>query len=266
MIGAFAAAQGFGCVERGEVASTNDEAFALARAGADRQWVVARSQSGGRGRRGRCWVSPLGNLYASLALLDPSPPPVAAQIGFVAALALHDAVSALLAPGPREQLAVKWPNDLLLGGAKLSGILVEATTVGQGRSAVVIGIGVNLIAHATGAPYATTCLADHPLSIDGDVRAALFAALSDAMARRLAQWSASAGFAATRADWLARAAGVGETVRVETMGETISGRLRAMDERGRLVIEAADGRTRHVEAGEVFLAAAAGGAAGTKHG
>ena len=266
MIGAQAARLGYRCVALGEVASTNDIAMAWAREGADRLWIVAQAQSGGRGRRGRSWASPPGNLYASLALIEPAPAAVAAQIGFVAALALHDAVAALLAPPARARLALKWPNDLLLAGAKLSGILVEATTVGEGRLVVVVGIGVNLVAHRREAPYPTTHLAAHPLVAAGPLPAALFAALSDAMALRLGQWRAGDGFAATRRDWLARAAGLGAPVRVETMGETLRGLLREMDGQGRLVIECEDGRIRHVEAGDVFLTALAGEASELRQG
>ncbi len=257
MIGVEAGRLGFRCVALDEATSTNDVAMAHAREGVDRLWIVAEAQSGGRGRRGRGWASPPGNLYASLALIDPAPAAVAAQIGFVAALALHDAVAAQLTPQARAGLALKWPNDLLLDGAKLSGILVEATTIAAGRLAVVVGIGVNLVAHAREAPYPTTHLSAHALVESRSLREALFAALSDAMAQRLAQWRAGEGFGATRRDWLARAAGLGGPVRVESMGETLRGRFRAMDESGRLVIECDDGRLRHVEAGDVFLTAPA---------
>lgn len=253
MIGDHAAASGYRCVAFGEVTSTNDVALERARDGADRLWIVAEAQSGGRGRRGRAWTSPRGNLYATLALIEPAPAAVAAQIGFVAALALHDAVAALLAPEARARLALKWPNDLLLDGAKLSGILVEATTLGDRRMAVAVGIGVNLAAHARGAPYATTHLAAHPLVATERLRERLFAALSDAMARRLTQWRGGQDFSATRRDWLARAAGLGAPLRVESMGETLRGRFRSMDEQGRLVVECEDGRMRQVEAGDVFL-------------
>ncbi|MBL8590682.1 MAG: biotin--[acetyl-CoA-carboxylase] ligase [Methylobacteriaceae bacterium] len=250
-----AEAQGFSVVAFDAVASTNDLCLERARDGADRLWIVAQSQTGGRGRRGRGWSSPPGNLYASLLLVDPAPMTVAAQIGFVAALALHDAVAGLLPAPALAALKLKWPNDLLLAGAKLSGILVEATTLAAGRTAVVVGIGVNIVAGAAEAPYATTHLSRHMGASAGDPGALLFAALSDAMARRLAQWDRGAGFAATRADWLARAAGLGGAVRVETMGAPIVGVLRTMDASGRLVVDCADGHARLVEAGDVFLTA-----------
>ena len=121
--------------------STNAEALALARAGERGPfWVSAARQTAGRGRRGREWVSPAGNLYATLLLSEPSPSAQAPQLTFVAALALHDAV-AECAPQLGPALKVKWPNDLLQGGAKLAGILIESEN--QPHFAVAIGIGIN---------------------------------------------------------------------------------------------------------------------------
>src|SRR5712691_5658318 len=120
--------------------STNAEALTLARAGERGPlWITAKSQSVGRGRRGSAWSSPPGNLYATLLLSEPSPPEVAPQLSFVAALALHDAV-AQCAPQLGPLLKVKWPNDLLLNGKKLAGILIEGES--EPVFAVAIGIGV----------------------------------------------------------------------------------------------------------------------------
>ena len=122
--------------------STNAEALALARAGERGPlWISARSQDAGRGRRGNAWASPPGNLYATLLLTEPSPKPQAPQLSFVAALALHDAVCEC-APQFGPALQVKWPNDLLLGPAKLAGILIEGES--EPAFAVAIGIGVKL--------------------------------------------------------------------------------------------------------------------------
>ena len=108
------------------IGSTNTEACALARAGERGPlWITAARQTAGRGRRGNAWVSEPGNLYASLLLADVAPPDARGELSFVAALAVHDAVTAL-APTLASRLAVKWPNDLLLGGAKFAGILIEA--------------------------------------------------------------------------------------------------------------------------------------------
>ena len=120
-----------------------DEARALALQGqATPLWLVADEQSGGRGRHGRSWVSPPGNLYATLLLPEPCAPAVAPELGFVAGTALHAAVSLLIGLGP-PRLALKWPNDLLLDGAKTAGLLLEGLHVG-GRFIVLIGFGVNI--------------------------------------------------------------------------------------------------------------------------
>ena len=124
------------------LASTNAEALALARAGElGPLWIAAREQTAGRGRRGNSWVSPRGNLYATLLLTDPAPPECAPQLSFVAVLALYDTIAAC-APALREALSLKWPNDLLCRGAKLAGILIEGEQAADAL-AVAIGIGVN---------------------------------------------------------------------------------------------------------------------------
>ena len=120
-----AVAAGYRLATHETLASTNAEALTLARGGERGPlWIVARQQTAGRGRRGNAWVSPPGNLYASLLLVDPAPAECAPELSFVAALALHDAILDR-APDLRADLALKWPNDILCGGAKLAGILIE---------------------------------------------------------------------------------------------------------------------------------------------
>jgi hypothetical protein len=122
-----------------ETDSTSNDALAAARAGdPGRHWFVARRQSAGRGRHGRQWASPLGNLYASLLLVEPCPPAVAPQLGFLAGIAAHDAVSRVTGIGaPR--LALKWPNDLILDGGKLAGLLLEGQFLQPGGMFCVAG-------------------------------------------------------------------------------------------------------------------------------
>jgi len=226
--------------------STNAEALERARAGERGPlWITAKTQSAGRGRRGSAWVSAPGNLYATLLLTEPSAPAQAPQVSFVAALALHDAVSEC-APQLAPALKVKWPNDLLLGGKKLAGILIEGDS--EPIFAVAIGIGVNCVSH----PPETT----HPAT---DLQAAgaavsleqVFAALARAMTKRLAQWQKGSGFASTRADWLKRAAALGEEIRVRLPGRELSGRFEGLDETGRLLLRGQGGIST-VTAGEVF--------------
>ena len=226
--------------------STNAEALTLARAGERGPlWITARSQSAGRGRRGSAWVSVPGNLFATLLMIEPSPPAQAPQLSFVAALALHDAVAECAPPlGPA--LALKWPNDLLLGGAKLAGILIESEN--EPAFSVAIGIGVNCAAHPSGTPFPATDLATAGVLASPE---AIFAALASAMQRRLAQWRGGDGFAAIRADWLKRAAGLGEPIRVRLPEREFSGRFEGLDETGRLLVQSASGLTT-VTAGEVF--------------
>src|SRR5476649_1452208 len=136
--------------------STNAEALTLARAGERGPlWITASSQSAGRGRRGSAWASPLGNLYASLLLSEPSPQPLAPQLSFVAALALHDALCDC-APRLGPQFKLKWPNDLLLGPHKLAGILIEGES--KPVFAVVVGFGVNCANHPPDTAFPATDL------------------------------------------------------------------------------------------------------------
>jgi len=208
-------------------------------------WISAERQSAGRGRRGSAWVSGSGNVAATLLLTDPSLPASASQLAFVAALAVHDAV-AESAPQVGPLLKVKWPNDLLLGGAKLAGILIEGEAVPS--FAVCIGIGVNCASHPDDTPYPATDLATAGALV---TPAQLLAALSVAMQRRLSQWQRGDGFAGIRADWLKRAAGLGEDIRVRLPDHELSGRFRGLDDDGRLLLQQANGVTA-VTAGEIF--------------
>jgi BirA family transcriptional regulator, biotin operon repressor / biotin---[acetyl-CoA-carboxylase] ligase len=226
--------------------STNAEALALARAGERGPlWITATTQSAGRGRRGSPWVSPPGNLYATLLLTAPSLPPQAPQLSFVAALAVHDAVAAC-APQLGPLLRVKWPNDLLIGQAKVAGILIEGESVPV--FAVAIGIGVNCATHPSDTNYPATDLAATGTLVVPD---ALFAVLSGGMAQRLTQWNRGQGFAAIRGDWLKRAVGLGEKLQVRLRGRELSGRFEGLDEAGRLLLKQG-GDLSTVTAGEVF--------------
>jgi BirA family biotin operon repressor/biotin-[acetyl-CoA-carboxylase] ligase len=225
--------------------STNAEALALARAGERGPlWVTAARQTAGRGRRGNAWTSEPGNLYASLLLTDTVPAGRAPELCFVAALALHDAVSAL-SPALKPQL--KWPNDLLIEGAKFAGILIEAESV-QGRSpAVAIGIGVNCAHYPRELPYPATDLAAHGVAV---APVALLEKLSAAMRARLDQWET--GFSAIRADWLARAAGLGGDIVVRLPDREVAGTFETLDRMGRLMLRLPAGTLEAITVGEVF--------------
>jgi BirA family biotin operon repressor/biotin-[acetyl-CoA-carboxylase] ligase len=243
-----ATAAGMRLVAHEVLGSTNAEALALARNGERGPlWITASRQTAGRGRRGRAWVSEPGNLFVSLLLTARAPPEHWPELSFVAALALHDAVVEL-APPLKPRLAIKWPNDLLLAGEKFAGILIEGE--GGHDGAVAVGIGINCASHPADTDQPATDLAAAGAQVSPQT---LFAALSAKMLGRLAQWNAGEGFATVRADWLARAAGVGEDIRVRLPDREVSGRFEALDETGSLVLRRADGKRETIAAGDVFL-------------
>jgi BirA family biotin operon repressor/biotin-[acetyl-CoA-carboxylase] ligase len=234
--------------------STSAEAFARARAGdAGNLWITAAEQTAGRGRRGRGWTTGRGNLAASLLLIDPAPAAVAATVSFVAGVALHQAVVDVAGPAVAERVALKWPNDLLLEHEKVAGILIEGEKLASGRFAVVIGIGVNCVAHPeTEGAYPATDFAARGIAIEPG---ALFARVAERMTTELSRWERGAGFAAIRAAWLARAGGIGEAIRVNLPDRSIYGRFADLDEAGRLVLLRPDGRRETISAGDVFFEA-----------
>ena len=225
------------------IGSTNADALERARAGEGGPlWITARRQTAGRGRRGRSWVSEPGNLYASLLLTDAAPPERAAELSFVAALAVHDAVSGRI-PGLASRLALKWPNDCLIDGNKFAGILIE----GEGK-AVAIGIGINCAHHPSGTSFPATDLAAAGVRATPE---SVFAALAAAMAARIAHWNRGDGFATIRGEWLKRASGLGKTIRVALPEGEREGRFDGIDEGGRLVLRR-DGAAEVIAAGDVL--------------
>jgi BirA family transcriptional regulator, biotin operon repressor / biotin---[acetyl-CoA-carboxylase] ligase len=233
------------------IGSTNDEAKHLARAGAPEGLiVVARQQTAGRGRRGRQWVSPPGNLYSSTLLRPHCRAAVAAQLGFVAALGVVGAVEEL-APGM--ELRCKWPNDVLANGKKISGILLETEmATGDTPDFVVLGVGVNLVSSPRDTSYPATSLAEEGAAAISP--ATMIAAFARHFAGWLAIWS-DAGFAPIREAWLGRAIGVGGPVRVRLERDTLDGSFLDLDDDGALLLGMATG-SRRITAGEIFPAAA----------
>ena len=216
-----------------ETGSTNDDVAALAREGApEGLWLRADRQSGGKGRQGRAWQSPSGNLHAStLVRLQPGDPP-APTLALVAAVALHEAVRRH-APGAR----IKWPNDLLVDGAKLAGILLER----QGN-AVVVGFGVNLAQHPEDLDRPATSLKP-PVAPD-----LFLERLAAVFASWLGIWR-SEGLAPIRAAWLAAAHPIGAALTTSDSRGTFDG----LDESGALRLRLEDGALRIIHAGDVFL-------------
>jgi BirA family biotin operon repressor/biotin-[acetyl-CoA-carboxylase] ligase len=220
--------------------STNEEAKRLARQGERGPlWLVAREQTRGRGRRGRTWISDGGNLFATL-LLDA--PPNAPELCFVAGLAVADAVAGF---APSARVGLKWPNDVLLEGRKLAGILLER----EGR-ALAIGIGINLAQHPENMEFPASSLSD----------ATGAAPTADATLHRLGTatrtwyevWRAQ-GFAPIRDAWLARAAGLGDTIRARLSKTEVTGVFEDLDQDGALLLRGADGRIVRITAADVFF-------------
>lgn len=250
--------QGYRLFVYDEIGSTNDEAMALAQAGdPGRAWLIARTQTKGRGRRGRQWASLPGNLYASLLLVDEVPAVLAPQLGFVAGSALARALRECI--GDDMRLRLKWPNDILFDGAKLAGILLESCQLGDGRFICIMGIGVNCVARPSDLPYRATALNE-----TGALRFSaqdVFLHLSGTLATALDVFARGAGFDAIREEWLGFAAGLGGPVKVDTPLGSIAGIFRTIDETGRLIVECGDAR-RIVNAGDVWLAEPAEGSVG----
>jgi len=225
------------------IGSTNDEARRLAAEGANHGTVVhADEQKSGRGRLSRAWYSPPGNLYLSILLRLDLPPARCAEISFIAAVALADTVEQLL-PKTTE-IVVKWPNDVLVGGGKIAGILLESAD-----GVVVVGIGLNVLHAPSTAGYLTATLAGSGgiATVDG-ARDLLLAAF-DAY---LQTWQQQ-GFQPIRDAWLARTYAVGTVLRVGVQGHSVEGSFAGLDLDGALLLETSDG-PRRVVAGDVAAA------------
>jgi BirA family biotin operon repressor/biotin-[acetyl-CoA-carboxylase] ligase len=231
---------GWTLVALGSVGSTNDEAARLADAGApEGTFVWAREQTGGRGRRGRRWASPVGNLYCSTILRPECSAARAAELGFVAALAVAD-----LVPAGRA-VRVKWPNDVLVDGGKVAGILPESS-IGQDGAVehVVLGIGLN-VGFAPKLPEMR-----YPGATLGGTLEAAVEGLAAGLARWLAEWRRR-GFETIRAGWLERAGPLGAEVDVKLGEELVRGAFAGMDREGALLLETPAG-PRRIVSGELL--------------
>ncbi|MGO1117608.1 biotin--[acetyl-CoA-carboxylase] ligase [Rhodovibrionaceae bacterium A322] len=229
--------------------STMDEARRLAEeeGAQDGTLVWARQQSGGRGRLGRQWVSPKGNLYFSLVLRPQCRAAEAAQLGFIAALAIGEAIGSV---APPMDVTYKWPNDVLLNGRKVSGILMESRGQEAELDYLILGCGINLATFPKEANYPATSLRFEGLPASVDVEDLL-----EAFCRCFLTWTnrwLEEGFAPVRDAWLLHAARLGEEIDVRLPNETFRGVYRDLDGEGQLIIELPDGEMRRVASGEVF--------------
>jgi len=234
--------QGYSKQVHAELDSTNEEARRLALAGEiGPVWIMAERQSAGRGRRGRAWHSPEGNLAATLLLRPDASQAVTGQLSFAAALAVADMATHF---APNAAIAVKWPNDVLAGGKKLAGILLEG-----GSGWLAIGIGVNLASHPQGTEFPATSLAQLGIAAPSQQEAL------SVLAARFAHWYGlwmQGGFESLRTQWLARAFGVGAPVRARLAQETRTGVFEGIDASGALLLNEG-GQVRAIAAGEVFF-------------
>ncbi|MEO8560147.1 MAG: biotin--[acetyl-CoA-carboxylase] ligase [Rhodospirillales bacterium] len=239
------------------VDSTNDEAIKRAEDGAAEGAIVwSRQQLAGRGRRGRDWQSPLGNMYASIVVRPDCPPDQAAQLGFVTAIAVGETASGLLpasSSSASNRVTYKWPNDVQVDGAKIAGILLESAPGADGKVAyVVIGTGINVEwkPGETAYPVASLTSLGAKASVDR---------VLEAYCRNLAKWLGiwrRDGFAVIRSTWLARAGNLGQIIDVKAGQESCRGRFSQLDEHGAIILEIEGGTTRRITAGEIFPVAA----------
>ena|ERR1700742_3974077 len=253
-LGPRATSAGYRLAAFDQIGSTNSEAIAQARAGERGPlWFVTTEQTAGRGRRHRPWIAPRGNLAGSVLEAIDVTPAVAATLGFAAGLALEAALRTVAGPASTG-LSLKWPNDVLAGSAKLSGILLEAESLPGGGLAVVVGMGTNVIAAPEGLPAPATSLRALGVQASAEV---LFAALSDSWVEFHGIWDRGRGFDELRRRWLALAAGLGQPVAVHTGKETVSGMFDTIDEAGCMIVRTPDGGRVAISAGDVHFGAAA---------
>jgi BirA family transcriptional regulator, biotin operon repressor / biotin---[acetyl-CoA-carboxylase] ligase len=269
-LGARARDAGYRVIGFDTIGSTNSEAMKAGLAGdAGRLWYAALAQSEGRGRRGRNWESAHGNLAASLLIVPQADDAQIATLGFVAGVALNAALARILpqaslrsgidgADGQtghgRARIALKWPNDVLADGAKLAGILLEAQKRADGRQAVVLGFGVNVVAAPEGLPYPATCVQRLGVPIDAS---SVFEALSESWVEAYTLWDNGRGVPAVLERWRQSAAGIGAEVAVQRHDGVLRGIFETIDDAGRLIVRDDEGHRIAITAGDVHFGATA---------
>ena len=235
------------------VDSTNEEARRMAEANNPRPtWIVADVQTAGRGRRGRAWDSPTGNLMTTLYLPDAPEPKLAGQLAFVAGLALEATVRHFLDRQGRQAASVslKWPNDVLMDGKKASGILLESTQQDKHRRWLAIGLGLNLTSHPEDTPYPATDLSAYLSQVPSQLEA--LEILAAAFERIYQQWKMG-GFAPVLQAWRGVAHGIGSPLVARLENREIKGIFIDIDEKGALQLQDEAGETQVIDAGDIFF-------------
>lgn len=271
-LGPNALAAGYRLFAHDSIGSTSVEAMRFAEQGDEGQlWIAAREQTAGVGRRGRAWLTPHGNLAASVLSVTHVPLEKAATLGFAAGLSLIEGLGRVApaldistaldgSEGAKSRLMLKWPNDVLANGAKIAGILLQAEPVGDGMVAVVAGIGVNITIAPHGLDQATVSMAELGVKTTPEE---VLAELAESWLQYERLWDHGIGLPEIRDRWLRHASGVGGEVSVTTDGEIVRGRFETIDDHGCLVIMDRNGGRRRIAAGEVHFGAVASlGAAG----
>jgi BirA family biotin operon repressor/biotin-[acetyl-CoA-carboxylase] ligase len=232
--------------------STNAEALRRAAAGeCGPLWITAARQTAGRGRAGRAWISARGALAATLLVEPACKPQALPELSLVAGIAAHEAVVGVVPPAARRHVRLKWPNDVLLRGDKLCGILVESTVIGDHLVAA-IGVGVNVAAAPElGGRQATSLAASGYQDASSDLGINLAAAL----AHWLAVWDYGRGFQAIRTSWLERSVPLGELMTVNTGEERVAGAFAGLDSNGALLLDVTGQGRRRFAFGDVALGA-----------
>lgn len=234
-----------------EVESTLDEARRRAAASDEPCWIVALKQTQGRGRRGREWQAPAGNLSLTGYAFHNGPIAQLPQLSFVAALAAYDCAATFCRETDAAKLSLKWPNDVLFDGRKLAGLLLESGKGFGGRDWVSVSIGMNLVAAPDTAAIgqAAASLSDAGAAPSPKEAARMFAARFVSRVNILAE----EGFAAIRAQWLERASGLGQSIVVRLPDQELHGVFRGLNEDGGLLVGLAGGGERVITAGDVFF-------------
>ena len=213
-------------------------------------WVTAKIQEAGKARRGREWVSREGNLFASLLLFSDVSTSDTSTLPFVASLAVADAICKLAPPEfDLASVKIKWPNDVLLSGQKISGILLEATMLPSGKRAIIIGCGINCAHSPDNALYPATSLSDEGFEVSVNK---VFSTLCNSMHHYLTIWNDGSGFAEIRQEWLKKASGIGELITARFENHSESGKFVDIDHQGRLILETTNGE-KLISAADIFF-------------
>lgn len=243
---------GYSLLNFAEIDSTNTEALRQAENGASGPlWILAEHQDQGRGRRGRKWIEAPGNLFATLLLSWQGPTQVLSDLSFVTAIACAQMLKRLVVESRSSaEIRLKWPNDILINGAKAGGILIETSNTRDTSTAVAIGIGLNVASHpAEVLGYPTTDFVENGIATDAKE---VFEKLAVEFDHWFALWQGGAGFNTIKQHWLEFGPALGQELRVNTGDDIVTGEFAGLDDRGGLQMRLSDGSSRIILAGDIL--------------